>query len=451
MTAAALQDRFEGAIPFIAASERPFDVVDLAAWIDVDPDPRRWALDRYLPQGEVTLFTGPGGVGKSLFAQQLATCHAAGTSMLGIDTAGGSTLYITAEDDERELHWRQAHLARTLHVPLAALVGKLHLASLRGRMGNELATFDSEGKLKVAPAFGMLRATIEATGARLVFLDNVAHMFVGNENDRAHVTAFANLLNGLCRDLGVTIVLVGHPNKAGDSYSGSTAWLNAVRSQITLGRPEGSVDPDARVLTLGKANYARQGEVLAFRSHDFSFVLDTDLPDDQRAAIASSTMAANDNAVFLRCLAERTRQRRAVSEKSGRNLAPVVFATMPEAAGVPKPRLEAAMDRLFRLGQIERAELWKGDDRKPVFGLRAVAGNAAGNGAETHRANVGEQGAGNAGNTHLPLKGGVGAALGAPAPALGQPSGGQMQRRGDMILAPGETGDEPIPGWEDGG
>ena len=48
-------------------------------------------------------------------------------------------------------------------------------------------------------------------------------------------------------------------------------------------------------------------------------------------------------------------------------------------------RLNAAMDRLFRLGAIERAELWQGPDRKAVYGLRETtregAGNGAGNGA----------------------------------------------------------------------
>lgn len=51
------------------------------------------------------------------------------------------------------------------------------------------------------------------------------------------------------------------------------------------------------------------------------------------------------------------------------------------------------MDRLFRIGRIEHAELWRGDDRKTVFGLRETpnwgAGNGAGNGAETLRANAG--------------------------------------------------------------
>jgi RecA-family ATPase len=350
-----------------------FPLIDLAAWASTDPEPRQWALDRLVPKGEVTLFTGPGGVGKSLFAQQLATCHAAGLPMLGVDTAGGATLYLTAEDDDRELHWRQAHISRALRAPIASLAGKLHLTSLRGRLNNELATFDGEGRLRTAPAYALLRGTIEATGAALVVLDNVAHLFAGNENDRGQVTAFANLLNALCRDLGTTIILIGHPNKAGDDYSGSTAWLNAVRSQVTLKRPEDALDPDTRVVTLGKANYARQGEQTLFRWHDFAFVLDTDLPDNTRAELAANAQAAAENAAFLKCLAAATANRRAVSHNPGVNYYGSVFPKMTEGNRLNRAAYERAFERLLYLGEIELdAALWQDTHRHWKQGIRAV-------------------------------------------------------------------------------
>ena len=193
------------------------------------------------------------------------------------------------------------------------MAGRLHLSSLRGRLGNELASFDIDGRLKPTPAFASLRATISATDARLVVLDNAAHFFAGNENDRGQVTAFVNLLYSLCRELDVTILLIAHSNKAGDSYSGSTAWLNAVRSQIVLARPEDSLDPDERLLTLGKANYARQGSELRFRWHEFALVRDEDLPEDRRAELANTAAAANDNAIFIACLDARTKDGLVVS------------------------------------------------------------------------------------------------------------------------------------------
>jgi RecA-family ATPase len=49
----------------------------------------------------------------------------------------------------------------------------------------------------------------------------VAHLFAGNENDRGEVTRFINALNRLAGETGAAVLLLGHPNKAGDSYSGS--------------------------------------------------------------------------------------------------------------------------------------------------------------------------------------------------------------------------------------
>ena len=41
------------------------------------PD-RKWMVDGWVPQGNVTMLAGDGGVGKSLLAQQLLTCAAIG-------------------------------------------------------------------------------------------------------------------------------------------------------------------------------------------------------------------------------------------------------------------------------------------------------------------------------------------------------------------------------------
>ncbi len=414
-----------------------FPIADLSAWAQIEPEPKRFVMTGVIPESEVTLFTGGGGTNKSTFGLQLCACSAAAHAMLGVEVQPARALYVTAEDEDRENHWRLLKIARAIGTTLEELCGKLSVVSLRGRLNNELATFDAEGRLRPSPSFTLLRETIKAAAAKLIVLDNVGHLYIGNENDRGQVTAFVNLLYQLCRELGVTIVLIAHPNKAGDSYSGSTAWLNAVRSQIVLARPEDGMDPDARVLTLGKANYARPDQQLAFRWHDFALVRDEDLTPDRRAEVAAIARDNGDDAVFLRCLAERTRQRRNVSERSGRNLAPVVFAKMPEAKGMSKERLERAMDRLFRTSRIERAELWRGDDRKPVFGLRETgpkgAGNAAGNGAETRCANAGNPTA-ETQETHTPLlRKGTGAAFQSSAP---------VPDNGEIVWESQEIGDE---------
>lgn len=369
----------EDAAEYLGESKQTLPRFDLDLLDGAPPPDRKWVLPGFIPCGEITLFTGPGGAGKSLFAQQLATALAGGVPFLGIGASGEKTtaLYVTAEDDEFELHRRQRNIMRTLDLDRADVGDRLGLISLRGRIGNELVTFDRDGSLERSNTFSLLRNTVEVTGAAFLILDNLAHLFAGNENDRGQVTAFVNALYSLVRDHGVTILLLGHPNKSGDSYSGSTAWLNAVRSQIEINRVqdgEGNVlDPDARVLTLGKANYARAGAQQTFRWHEFAFVLEEDLPSDTRAELAQAQKAAAENEAFLRCLAAATSRKQAVSENPGTNYFATRFAKMPEGKGYGKDAFERAFQRLLATGAIELdAKLWQRENYAWKYGIRAI-------------------------------------------------------------------------------
>jgi RecA-family ATPase len=384
-----LQDYGPEAISDVAQAAEPqlLPLADLEAWSTSHPSPKPFVWAGRVPKREVTKVDGAGGSNKSTAMQQLVTCRAAGLPFLGVELEPGISLYLSAEDDFDRLEWMHEHICRAIGVDRRRLVGKLHLSSVRGYLNNELATFEFDGRIKPTAAFTRLKATLAATGADLVALDNVAHLFAGNESDRGQVTAFINLLYSL----GVTVLLIGHPNKAGDSYSGSTAWLNAIRSQLVVERAD-ELDPDARTLTVGKANYARQGEPLRYRWHDFALWLEDDLPPDTRAELEQTVRASGDNELFLRCLRLRNEQKRPVSESpSSRTYAPRVFAEMAESKKIGAARLEAAMDRLFRIKCIERGFVGR-IDRKDKEGLRECAEVRA-EGALTGRADVRRQGA----------------------------------------------------------
>src|SRR3546814_20243042 len=115
-------------------------------------------------------------------------------------------------------------------------------------------------------------------------------------------------------------------------------------------RPADTLDRDVRVLSRQKANYAQNGEEIAFRWHEWAFILEDELPNDQRAEIAAVVQANGENDAFLRCLASATEQKRAVSHNPGSNYAPKVFTAMPEARGLGARSFDAAMER-----QIGRA------------------------------------------------------------------------------------------------
>lgn len=348
--------------------------LDLVEMAKVQPPARQWAIEGLVPMGELSLFTGAGSAGKSLLCQQFATAAAAGVDCLRLPVRRTASLYLTCEDDPNELHRRQNAICETLGVDMASLSSTLHLISLRGELDNVLGKAGENGALVPAPLFDRLSTTIREQGIGLVFLDNVAHLFAGNENDRGEVTQFVNLLNRLARDTGAAIVLIGHPNKAGDDYSGSTAWLNAVRSQFMI---EHDLNTDFRTLSLGKANYARRGSETRFIWRAGAFVHEDELPPDVAAELAETIKASADNRLFLACLTERNKQRRHVSEKpTAQNFAPKIFATMPESKSIGRKRLTDAMDRLFRIEHIERGFIYRDTaEGKDIYGLRETSGD----------------------------------------------------------------------------
>jgi hypothetical protein len=341
--------------PPLASWRSPLAPLDLTALAEIDPQPKKFIIPRLAPAGETTLFTGAGAVGKSLLAQQLATALAAGRDTLGLTLRQAPAIYLTAEDDAEQLHWRQKHLCSALGVPMVSLAGRLHLITRRGEPSSFLALVGEAG-FEPSALYRQLERLMKASGVRALFLDNVAHLFPGDENDRSDVTAFVNLLNRLAGETQAAIVLLGHPNKAGDTYSGSTAWLNAVRSQISMERPKGSEhDPDLRAVHVGKPNYAQAGEALRCRWLDWAFIRDEDLPADERDKLAETIGASSENTAFLDCLRARAAQGagRSVGPKPGPSYAPAQFEGMPQAKGHDRHALKRAMERLLTIGRIE--------------------------------------------------------------------------------------------------
>lgn len=356
-----------------------------AEWTGKTPPERQWRWENFIPDYQATLLTGAGAAGKSLATQQMCTCVAMGLPFLGIATKRTPSLYITCEDDLEELHRRQESICAALGISLEDTRGKLFLLSLQGEIGNELAMFDGAGGMEIAPRYMQIEQTCIAKGIGHVTIDNTAHTFAGNENDRHEVAAFVNLNNRLAQAIRGSVVMVGHPNKSGDSYSGSTAWENQVRSRLYLEVPKGEegipLNPDMRVLRNEKANYSQRGAEVRFWWVKGAFIADGELSEQPDHDVRDVAQAGFENDVFLALLAKLTEQRRHVSHaRNLSNYAPKVMAEMPDARGLSKGQFAKAMERLFTLDIIAASQpLWNGRDRHPVLGLArkdAAAGGA---------------------------------------------------------------------------
>jgi RecA-family ATPase len=374
----------EGAA-FDVGSDWP--ALDLRACAGSRAPAREWFIDGWIPANKATLLAGDGGVGKSLLAQIKATCIAFGRPFMGMATRQANAAYASWEDDAEELWRRQEAICETMGIPMAALAGRLHLVSYTEEENPFLVTADDKG-VRVTPLGRKIERMTERHSIGLLILDNASQIAGIDHNAVDEVAPFAHWLGTLAKRNSGAVVLLHHTNKQGQDFLGSVAYNNQFRSRMLLARPDDCHDLDVRILTNPKANYAQAGNGVELRWFNGAFVRDEDLPQAQRAELAEIGRGNAENAAFLRCLDQRTAERRHVSEKVGANYAPKLFATMPEAKGIKKERLIAAMDRLFRTGVIERGFLWRDTaEGKDIFGLRKT-GNVTGNVPENHSADA---------------------------------------------------------------
>lgn len=355
-------------------------LVDTSRWIGTQPPERRFIVDGWLARGTAALLVGEDGIGKSLLAQQLATCVAAGRPFLGMNVEQAAALYLTCEDDDDELWRRQRAINTSLGLPIDAAPAML--SSLVGVTGVDLGFYDQNGAFQLSEVAKGIVSVAKSRGAGLIVLDNLAHLFPGNENVRRDVAQFCAMLDRIAIDADATVLVLGHPSKGGAEYSGSTGWSAHVRQRWFLERgdeADAALDRDSRVLRKSKANYSAAGVEVRFRWHEWAFVPEDDLPRHPLSGVSESAQAGAENEAFLRCLDAATASKRAVSHNQGVNYAPKVFASMPEGKGFNEGAFKRAFERLLYLRRIELDQpLWKRENRVWKYGLKRSEGYAPG-------------------------------------------------------------------------
>lgn len=262
-------------------------------------------------------------------------------------------MFISAEDDEDELHRR---LADIVHGSGGQFSDRERL-TLRSLAGEDalLAVLDRQtGALVPTPLYAEIEARIEEDKPAVIVLDTLADLFPGNENDRAQARQFIGLLRGWAIRHSCAVILLAHPSLSGlnsaSGTSGSTGWNNSVRSRLYLERVvhEGhEANPDARVLRTMKANYGRTGGEITMTWKDGVFV-----PDQQRTSLDRMAATAKAERVFLKLLRLFSEQGRRVNDKGSTSYAPKVFAEHPQSEGLTKRAFKTAMETLLADGRV---------------------------------------------------------------------------------------------------
>ena len=353
-----------------------FEILEPIRLQDVAVPVRRWLWQDWIPVGTTSALYGDGGTGKTLLAQQLMTSCAVGAPFLGMSVMKCRTIGVFCEDDPDELHRRQAAINAELGIDFSDLDNMRWVSRIGA--DNLLNTFAPDGRSVKTPFFDQMARAASDFGAQLIVIDTAADTFGGNENVRSHVRQFIALLTRLALERDGAVLLLAHPSvtgkNSGSGDSGSTAWCNSVRSRIYLKRQEAvsgdTPEPDGRILSRLKANYATANVDLTLRYKAGAFVLDG-VPDGADPQTHQRSHAADD--AFIAGLKELNVQNLRCNVYRGQpNYAPKTLREKTQGgAAFSQEELAAAMNRLIRAKRITSLE--DGPPSRPRSRLVVVA------------------------------------------------------------------------------
>lgn len=228
---------------------------------DEELPPLAWVVPGVIPKNQVTLLTGAGGTGKTRIAMQLAAAVARGGSWLGLPVeTQGAVMALLAENDPVEAK-------RVLQIAMSG--ERLKGVYVKAGAGEDvqLVRFDKNGGMILTGVWDNLVAAVGKLRPAVVLLDNLMHVFGGEDVNKNQAVSFIRQLRKLCNDFDTSVLLLSHPSlrgeNDGDGQAGSMAWSDSVRARLYLSHDktaEGGVqDYNARVLELMKANNAPRG------------------------------------------------------------------------------------------------------------------------------------------------------------------------------------------------
>lgn len=342
-------------------------------WITLsqrEPPERHWAIRGWFGFGHTTLLVGHGGIGKTLIAQQIASCLAVGRQFIDEIENPYRVLMWACEDDHDELWRRQIAISHWMRMGIDEYAGNLQIIPRHG-LDNALCAMNY-GKLAYTPTIALLEEQARDTHAQIVILDNAAQLYGGPENDRHCVTAFLNALAGALPGMGV--MLLAHPSRGLNSeFSGSSAWENVARTRLYLGATlPGEAKPaedeeNIRYLARRKANYANTRDWKRCQYRDGVLI-----PEEATGGILDSIRDANCEKAILAAIPvlHEKQQFPTDTAQSGPRYLPRMVKDFKLAEGFTEAVIASAMRRMLMDGRIVKGTVSRGQDRHPIQGLR---------------------------------------------------------------------------------
>ena len=225
-----------------------------------------WLWDGWVPLGNLTLFAGEGGMGKTHFMLGMAARLSCGDLPGDLAGEAGKTLFMSAEDNFGSILKPRFYAG-------GGVPG--HLLEPVLDMG------DWESPLTFPENLGELRAAVRTEGVRLVVVDPGSAFFSVRDsyNDQQMRHGILGPLAGLAMQERVAIVFLVHLSKARpgakfrDRILGSVSGRNSARSTLGLGTHPGLEDGQV-VLVHDKSNYSKSQASLVLELEEVEVAVD---------------------------------------------------------------------------------------------------------------------------------------------------------------------------------
>ena len=339
-------------------------------------NPREWLVDQWIPLRHLTGVYGPGGAGKSTLITQLCCAAAVENGQwLGMPVRKSLPFAFFCEDADDEIE-RKIYDTSVLYGHQRAEYADF---AYMGRFADDNLLFvRNKNGIATTDLYADLCQMVADEKRDLLMFDGVPDIYALNLNDQGEVTWALGKMLAMAKPTKATVMLLGHPNKAGTSeFTGCAAWENKPRARLYLGPAQPKDDEAAalndprRRLSRSKANMSAKDalDVIwdegTFRLEHPGFATYGDKLDrEMRKGQACQA--------FLDALDILTAQQRSTSDgASSRNFAPKVMKSAGLTDGFAEKELRAAMESLFKDNRIKaRMPLpFKDAYRRGVFGI----------------------------------------------------------------------------------
>jgi len=218
-----------------------------------------WIMEPLLPTNSIILLDGLGGLGKSIFAMEMAFAISTGQSFLLQDIAPTSIypiLYITAEEAdwrffERLKSIENAYECQSKNFYWISTIAKdfcLPTTRLFCRKQNEVQTTET---------FTFLQSAIEKTKTKLIVLDSWINFFGLNENSTEDGIYAYDCLKSLIRQHDCSFILIHHQTKDAirsltPMFRGTMVFREQARTRIVMSKWNLS---ERKKISIEKSNY----------------------------------------------------------------------------------------------------------------------------------------------------------------------------------------------------